>query len=161
MSSSSLKGEMTVLNHRSALRLLPAVGVLLALVTVAPAAADSFPWQRYLGYPNSWYEGFEAKQIAANVLSNQSSLGDWPKNIDTGAKKYEGDPKALHGTFEGGATLGELRFLARMFRVTNRERYRPPFELGSRAHPRSPNFYGRLAVAFPAAQGRLFSAYYL
>jgi PelA/Pel-15E family pectate lyase len=147
---------MTVLNHRSALRLVPVIGVLLALVAVAPAAADSFPWQRYSEYPNSWYDGFEAKQIAANVLSHQSPQGDWPKNIDTGAKKYEGDPKALRGTFEGGATLGELRFLARIFRVTNNERYRPAFELGLKHLLDAQTHTGGWPLLFPQPKGAYF-----
>ena len=115
---------------RHVLRWLPAAGLLLCLVAVPRAEADSFPWQRYLEYPTTWFEGFEAKKVAANVLSHQSPGGGWPKNVDTGATKYEGDPKAIRGSLEGGSTIGELRFLGRMFRVTGEERYRPPFELG-------------------------------
>jgi len=119
-----------VFKQRHVLGRLTATGLLVALIAVPRAAGDSFPWERYLTYPDTWYEGFEAKKIAANVLSHQSTLGGWPKNVDTGAKKYEGDPKALRGTFEGGATLGELRFLARIFQVTHDDRYRKAFDLG-------------------------------
>jgi len=111
-------------------RCLPVAGVLLFLTLAPRAQADSFPWQRYLDYPNGWFEGFEAKRIAANVISHQSPQGGWPKNIDTGAKKYDGDPKALKPTFEAGATLGELRFLARIYRVTLDATYRTAFEKG-------------------------------
>src|SRR5436190_1494888 len=106
-----------------------AAGLLLFLCA-SRASADGFPWHTYENYPNSWYEGFEAKQIALNVLSYQTPAGNWPKNIDTGAKKFEGDLKTLRGTFESGAGSGEMRFMARMFIATKEDRYRTAFDRG-------------------------------
>jgi PelA/Pel-15E family pectate lyase len=140
-------------SQRHVLRWLPTASLLLALMTAPCAAADSFPWQRYQEYPDEWYESFEAKRIAANVLSHQSPLGGWPKNIDTGAKKYEGDPKALRGTFEAGTTLGELRFLARMIRVNNDERYRSAFNLGLKYTLDAQYPTGGWPVVFPPTKG--------
>ena len=48
--------------------------------------------------PDAWFKSDEAKKIAANVLSHQSPLGSWPKNTDTGAKPFAGNPKDLRGT---------------------------------------------------------------
>jgi PelA/Pel-15E family pectate lyase len=100
------------------------------ILAASPVAADGFPWQRYSGYPDAWYGGNEAKQIAAHVLSHQSPLGGWPKNIDTGDKKYDGDPKSQRGTLEGGATIGEMRFLGRHIHISKDQRYRQAIEQG-------------------------------
>jgi PelA/Pel-15E family pectate lyase len=128
---------------------------LLLAPTAACAAADSFPWQRYLEYPDEWYQSFEAKSIAANVLSHQSPQGGWPKNIDTGAKKYEGDPKALRGSFEGASTLGELRFLARINRATPDERYQKAFNLGLNYTLESQYPTGGWPAVYPQPKGYL------
>ena len=39
----------------------------------------------YLKKPDAWFTGAEAKGMADNILSYQSKLGGWPKNIDTTA----------------------------------------------------------------------------
>jgi pectate lyase len=111
---------------------------LLLLSTLAslgawpPSAisAEHFPWQRYARQPDRWFESAEAKRIAANVLSHQSALGSWPKNIDTGAKPFTGNPKDLRGTFDNDATVGELRFLGRIYRVSGGEPYLQAFHRG-------------------------------
>jgi hypothetical protein len=46
-------------------------------------SAEHFSWQRYAKEPDRWFESAEARRIAANVLSHQSPLGCWPKNLDT------------------------------------------------------------------------------
>jgi PelA/Pel-15E family pectate lyase len=107
--------------------------LVLMLVGSWPSRATSaehFPWQRYAKQPNAWFESAEAKVIAANVLSHQSALGSWPKNLDTGAKPLQGNPKDLHGTFDNDATIGELRFLARMVQVTQGPSYLEAFHKG-------------------------------
>lgn len=68
---------------------------------------------------DEWFRGEEARMIYENVLSHQADSGAWPKNIDTGAKRFDGRKKDLHGTYDNGATVDEIRFLARYFKVTN------------------------------------------
>src|SRR5690349_5555881 len=70
---------------------------------------------RYLKKPAAWFAGSEARQIADNILSHQSELGGWPKNIDTTASPFTGDKKELKPTFDNSATTDELRFLARFY----------------------------------------------
>ncbi len=89
--------------------------------------AAGFPWKSFAAMPDEWYRTEEAARIAANVLSHQSERGDWPKNLDTSAAAYRGDRSQLHGTFDNGATVGEMRFLARAFDVTGRTEYRDAF----------------------------------
>lgn len=72
----------------------------------------------------------QAKRVAANILSFQSDLGGWPKNVDTTKNPYEGDRRSLEPTYDNGATTGELRFLARIYTATGDATYQTAFNLG-------------------------------
>ena len=61
----------------------------------------------------SWFQGEEGQRIVTHVLSWQTPKGSWPKNIDTATNLCQEDSSSLDGTFDNGATTGELRFLAR------------------------------------------------
>ncbi|HZY86296.1 MAG TPA: pectate lyase [Gemmataceae bacterium] len=112
-------------SHRLNVRrlILPALAVLCCLAPTRAAAAGRGPRQ-FLNKPDAWFASDEARRVAANVLSYQSDLGGWPKNIDTWAAPYRGDRKALRPTFDNDATTDELRFLARTFKATKDARYR-------------------------------------
>ena len=85
---------------------------------------DGFPGPTFARKPDDWYRSEAGRKVTANVLSQQSDLGSWPKNLDTSARPFEGDRSQLKGTFDNGATTGEVRFLARAFRVTGDEHCR-------------------------------------
>jgi PelA/Pel-15E family pectate lyase len=104
------------------------LAVLLASLS-APAAFARGAGD-YLDRPDEWYRGPEGARVAANILSYQSSHGSWPKNIDTAAAPYAGDPARLQGTFDNGATVDELRFLARAYQATREARYQAAFLKG-------------------------------
>ncbi len=91
------------------------------------ASAAGFPWPSYADRPDSWYRSDEASRLAENLFSHQTDRGDWPKNFDTSSEPNRGDRSRLRGTFDNGATVGEMRFLARAFVATGRERYREAF----------------------------------
>lgn len=99
---------------------------LLFVSAVSLAHADVRP---LLKKPASWFASDEAKTIAANILSQQAPTGDWPKNGDT-TVPFEGDKAKLDGTFDNGATVSEMRFLARMFQATNNAKYEAAFLKG-------------------------------
>lgn len=80
--------------------------------------------------PDSWFLSEEGRQTMEHLLSWQSDHGDWPKNTDTTTKAYSGDRKKLQGTFDNGATTGELRALARAFTLTGDGRYEKAFLKG-------------------------------
>ena len=101
---------------------------LLFLLAVCSSASAAHGPRQYLGKPDSWFAGGDAKRIAANILEEQSSLGGWPKNIDTTAPATPG--RHLQPTFDNRATTDELRDLARMFNATQDARYRKAFEQG-------------------------------
>ncbi len=105
------------------------LAVMVLGVGGAVVLAASGP-RRYLQRPDDWFAGPESKRVAEHILSFQSDLGGWPKNIDTTAVLYTGDRKGLKPTFDNDATTDELRFLARMYHVTHEERYRRAFEKG-------------------------------
>ena len=109
---------------RWALRPLAAAWAWLALAQAAMAAG--FPGRELAAKPEAWYRTDEAARLAANVLSHRSPLGDWPKNFDTSAEPFRGDASKIRGTFDNGATVGEVRFLARAYvaRGSKDDRYR-------------------------------------
>jgi PelA/Pel-15E family pectate lyase len=85
---------------------------------------------RYAQQTAQWFRSEEGRQIADNVLTWQSPHGSWPKNRDTASQPYRGDKDKLEGTFDNGATTGELRFLASAFGATEEPRYRQGFLKG-------------------------------
>lgn len=102
--------------------------VLLVLVGVAPAQTRG-PGP-FLKKADDWFKSDEAKSIAANILTYQTDAGSWPKNVSTTTSPYTGDRTKLQGTFDNGATLDELRYLARMVQATKDERYQKAFLKG-------------------------------
>ncbi|NKB69132.1 MAG: pectate lyase [Candidatus Latescibacteria bacterium] len=103
------------------------LAMLATWLAVGSATADP---KDYLDKPAAWFLEEEARQIAANILSFQSELGGWPKNVDTSANQYEGDRRDLDPTYDNGATTDELRFLALMHAATNDIVYQTAFDLG-------------------------------
>jgi pectate lyase len=87
-------------------------------------------WRDYTNKSDDWYRGADGRRIAENILSWQSPIGSWPKNLDTTAKPFAGDAKNIKGTFDNGATTSELRFLGRAFRATKDRRYQEAFLKG-------------------------------
>ena len=86
--------------------------------------------KQHLKHPDEWYRSDEGKRIAANILSQQSDLGGWPKNVETAEQPYAGKREDLKPTFDNGATTDELRFLARAHRATGEDRYKQAFLKG-------------------------------
>jgi pectate lyase len=91
----------------------------------APAAPD---WSETLRQPNEWFQSGDGRRVIENVLSHQTPRGDWPKNTDTLATPGTGDPARLRGTFDNGATVREVRLLARAATATDDARCREGVE---------------------------------
>ncbi|MEI7731357.1 MAG: pectate lyase [Verrucomicrobiota bacterium] len=118
------------LNRRTRTSALLSLGLVVVMgITSLPAVEGA---RQYLKRPDAWYAGEEAKRIGTNILSFQSDLGGWPKNVDTTAAPYDGSDRAknLKPTFDNGATTDELRFLAQLYTATQAEHYRKAFEKG-------------------------------
>src|SRR3954447_17079783 len=75
-------------------------GLMAALVLgIGPwvpfASGKGFTWGDYANKPDEWFRGEERRRITANLLSQQSEHGSWPKNFDTAAEPYTGDPAKI------------------------------------------------------------------
>src|SRR5690348_6002357 len=97
---------------------LLATGLIGSGPWAAPARGKSFSWRDYASKSDEWFRSEEGRRITANVLSQQADSGSWPKNFDTSQEPYRGDRSKIEGTFDNGATFGELRFVARAYRAT-------------------------------------------
>ncbi len=87
--------------------------------------------------PDEWYGSEEAKQVAENVLICQKDMGGWTKNkpyhhVLTKAEKeeYIKGKSEIGGTFDNGATITELRFLAKVYSHIPDNRYKQAFNKG-------------------------------
>ncbi|MGA2499373.1 MAG: hypothetical protein ABSH20_16660 [Tepidisphaeraceae bacterium] len=63
----------------------PTIG-LVVMLGIAGVALAEHGARDCLKKPAEWWAGDEARQIAGNILSWQSDLGGWPKNVDTTAE---------------------------------------------------------------------------
>jgi PelA/Pel-15E family pectate lyase len=106
------------------------IALTLCAVLLAVNATAAASWGTFAKKSDDWYRSPDGQRITTNILSWQSPHGSWPKNLDTASRPYAGDPKTLQGTFDNGATLGELRFLARAYLATQSPRCQQAFEKG-------------------------------
>ncbi len=127
--------------------------LLLVVFGAAEAASAAGGARRYLRKPDAWFATPEARRVADNILSYQSDLGGWPKNVDTTAAPYRGDRRALKPTFDNGATTDELRFLAREYRAANDDRCRSAFDRGLDYILRAQYANGGWPQYFPPGRG--------
>ena len=91
---------------------------LLALPGSPAAQAAGANFTKLAANDEAWFQSAEGRRSVSNVLSWQSAHGSWPKNRDTSKSAATGDSAKISGTFDNGATTGELAFLARAFNVT-------------------------------------------
>lgn len=97
---------------------------LMVLWAGAVVAADRFDAAKLMKQPDSWFRSEAGLKVVANVLSHQATNGAWPKNLDTAEKPSELPADKIPGTFDNGATCGEIRFMARAFAATGDTRCR-------------------------------------
>lgn len=106
-------------------------GCLLGLLLLGSVCAAGRPGAiDYVKKPDAWFQGGEGRRALENVLSWQSPSGSWPKNTDTTEQRFLGRPEDLRGTFDNGATTGELALLGRAIRAAAEERYLAAFNRG-------------------------------
>jgi PelA/Pel-15E family pectate lyase len=106
-----------------------AVRTLLWILLIGLCACShaTLPWKHYQKKGDDWFAGSQGKEVLENILSWQDEHGGWPKNEDTDTMRFTGAKSELRGTFDNGATTGEMRILARGYRVTGDERYKAAF----------------------------------
>ena len=106
------------------------VRLLLALLFTGSLVAAEKGARDFLKKPDAWYATPEARQVAEAILTYQTEAGGWPKNTDTVSQPYRGDRAKLQPTFDNGATLDELRFLARACLAKPEATYQAAFGRG-------------------------------
>lgn len=104
-----------------------------AVVIATFALADG--WDDAQRRSAAWFRTDEGRRVVANVLAYQLPSGGWPKNIDMVAPLDEAAKARLasrtdESTIDNGATVSQLRFLARAVAETNDERARAAFAKG-------------------------------
>jgi PelA/Pel-15E family pectate lyase len=92
----------------------------------SPAALATAAWDRILEQPAQWYRGAQARAVAENVLHYQNADGGWPKNIDMTARAAG----RAESTIDNGATVTQLRLLARVHEGAAEPRFRRAIERG-------------------------------
>jgi PelA/Pel-15E family pectate lyase len=118
--------------HRNALQTARclAITIFMALGIGLSAGHAASPIDDLLQQPNDWFASESGHEVLQNVIVWQSQHGDWPKNVNTTGPLKVKPGKRIVGTFDNGATTGELRLLARAFLVTAIEDYRDAFLRG-------------------------------
>jgi pectinesterase len=89
-------------------------------------------WRQVLQQPAAWYGTAEARDIAEKVLLYQSPEGGWAKNRDmTLPPEANRDSKeAPEPTIDNGATITQLRLLARVHHAQPDPRWQSALERG-------------------------------
>ena len=103
---------------------------LISLAVLGGSVRAESPGEKLLKKPDSWFGEDDGRKALDNILSWQTQHGDWPKNQDTSRQPFSGERKGFAGTFDNGATSGELRVLAKAYRATGDERYKNAFLRG-------------------------------
>ena len=99
------------------------IGFLFTTSFVGVLQAET-PAEKLLDKPDAWFQSDQGREVLGHVLSWQTANGDWPKNTDTTTRPSMVDGEEPVGTFDNGATTGEIRVLTRGFRVTGLDSYR-------------------------------------
>lgn len=96
-----------------------------AIVVLACASAQRVRWDDVLRQPPDWYASDAARDVAENVLRHQNADGGWPKNLDKTRPPNPATPAAdLASTIDNGATVAEIRLLARVAGARRANGYR-------------------------------------
>jgi pectate lyase len=108
----------------------PILFAAAAILFLAKSLLAGTPADNLAKRPDHWFRSDEGRSALECILSWQSDHGDWPKNKDTTKNKFVGNRSKLKGTFDNGASMGELRVLARAFNFTGDTRYEQAFIKG-------------------------------
>jgi PelA/Pel-15E family pectate lyase len=106
-----------------------AFGLALLAAAALPTTAASVG--RWASMKPDWFRSDEGRQVMTNILSWQADDGAWPKNQDNSAAPANIRRDRISGTFDNGATLGELRVLAAAFRATGDPHARDAWRRGT------------------------------
>jgi PelA/Pel-15E family pectate lyase len=126
---------------------------LLLLCLLVASSRGGEKASNYLGKPRGWYGSPEGRRLAENILTFQTDRGDFPKNTDTVSAPFTGKREDLKGIFDNGATIPELKLLAKVFNATKDPKFQAAFLLGLDHVLRAQYPNGGWPQAFPPGKG--------
>src|SRR5688500_1638918 len=108
--------------------------------------------------PDDWYGSDEARRVADSVLKYQSEIGGWPKNSDFHKNVSQEEmaqikSSGIGATFDNGATITEMVFLAKMYSKIRDDRYRASFMRGVEYTLKAQYINGGWPQFFPYRKG--------
>lgn len=140
--------------ERRGRRRIMKIGSIIALLFLSAGLASAgTSVSAYLKKDDEWFGGKEAREVLENILSYQAASGAWPKNTDTSGKRYKGKKEDIRGTFDNGATVDELRFLARYFELENEVRALMSLSNGLNCLLKAQYENGGWPQSYPAGKG--------
>ena len=82
--------------------------------------------------PEEWYSTEQAVQIADTVLAYQTEIGGWTKNTGFHKKINQKEmakvrKSGIGATFDNGATVTEMRYLAKIYKFHEDAKYKEAF----------------------------------
>ena len=105
------------------------------LSIVKASSVDSYSWSDICAgrvTPASWYGSKEAQDIADIVLAVQKNNGGWMKNdqlhkLTSAEYQTLVNAKGEHSCLDNFATTQEMRYLARVWKATDQDKYQTAF----------------------------------
>lgn len=112
-----------------------AVSVALFMASTCPVQAKN---EQLRETSPSFFTTEEAARIGDNLLLFQRVTGGWPKNVDMCShltaeqteKVISEKSRDYDSTTDNGATVSQLRYLARLYKATGKNKYRDSFRSG-------------------------------
>jgi len=89
-------------------------------------------WFPYKKKSDQWFKSWMAEAVGDNMVSYQSEIGAWPKNMDMTAHGYQGEKftKNWGTSIDNGATYSQMNFLAKLYHATGKKRFKDSFIRG-------------------------------
>ncbi|MAI73327.1 MAG: pectate lyase [Rhodopirellula sp.] len=115
---------------KKARNLIKKQSLCAAMIFIAGSLNTEAGTRDCLKKTDKWLTSSIGRKHVDNVLTYQHANGSWPKNVDTTAHAFNGNPQDLKGTFDNGATVNEIRLLARAYGATERKVYKAAFLKG-------------------------------
>lgn len=130
--------ERSMLNNHFKYTLLFLITLMACARSLSAQESGKLSWYEVQHRSNDWYSSEEALQIAGNVLLYQHENGGWLKNINMARELSEDEIKQLKReksqevgtTIDNGATHTQLKYLARVYSATAKEKYKDAFLKG-------------------------------
>ncbi|WP_018626302.1 pectate lyase [Niabella aurantiaca] len=117
------------------------------------------------GAPAEWFASEDARSVAEKLIRTQKTIGGWGKNINynrlnaSEVQDLEDRRDAIGATFDNGATITELKFLARVYERCKDDRYKKAMENGIRYILTAQYKSGGWPQFFPARKGVSYSSH--